>query len=372
MKNPLRIPRQAARRQAFTLVEVITSLVIGVLVLGAMASVVMVAGRTIQKNRLADEATFNVRKFQEHLSREISIAVLSTNYPVTNPYFPPSAANSDTPPRYSRLEYRVAIGPLATVANDALMSGNQIILTCPAELTPHVGDYLMLDSPNLSGNQWGGAQIAVVVDGRAPNTSGTVTLTLVDTIANLTTGTQSDVLQGLLVSIQRKRGYETKVPDPDPSGGRVVELHWLENAGDPASYTDPTKYVVLSRNVDAAVSYLFAPIPTPPNGTPGVLEPAVGWQFSYLAYTGSSYVLGGSGAYFLANQTSGLIMSRSGDPLNVVSYVTTSTSIPTSSVATTSTSTTSTTTTTGGGGVAIPGIGGGGGGGGGRGAGGGG
>ncbi|OYV03676.1 MAG: hypothetical protein CFE26_20895, partial [Verrucomicrobiales bacterium VVV1] len=69
-----RRPRSALRR-AFTLVEVLIGLTIGLAVLGVVASTIVMMLRMVHKNQQIDSATTTTRLVQEHLNREMSIAI---------------------------------------------------------------------------------------------------------------------------------------------------------------------------------------------------------------------------------------------------------------------------------------------------------
>ncbi len=328
------LPRKSAPRRpgAFTLVEVLIAATVGTLVLAAVGSMLVVAARLTHKNQQIGDAAATTRLVQEHVNRELSLAISQTSPVQIRPAF--TGPNGSTSPiRYATMSYRVPIGTFATVLADTAATGNTVAINCPADLIPQAGDYFLMDSPNLGS----GIRITAV---SPENSSGNVTVTLASTLAAGTVDDPVGALAGKLVRLQRERKYETVAPSPSTSP--VTELRWFENSAASA-------YVVLSRNVDAAGRYLFAQIPE--DGATAALEPSVSWQFSYLSPHSGYTLPGGSPSYYQTNYAEGLIMPKSGNPLAASSILgggsTTSTTTTTSTTSTTtSTSTTSKTTST--------------------------
>ncbi len=127
--------RRVARQRGFTLVEILASLAVGCLLLLSVALIAVMSAKVMRKNVLAGDAVTASRLFQEHLNREITMAVSTlTPYDLSPKYTGPNAA---APPltRYSRLTYRIITGPSARVASDAPLGQSDINLTCPAGLT---------------------------------------------------------------------------------------------------------------------------------------------------------------------------------------------------------------------------------------------
>ena len=110
--------RPAARRGGFTLVEILVSLTVVCFVLASIAVVAVTAARVMRKNVLASDAVTATRLFQEHLNREISTAVSDPGGDVAQQAqvsYTPQYRGGDggTPERFSRLTYRVVMGPRA-------------------------------------------------------------------------------------------------------------------------------------------------------------------------------------------------------------------------------------------------------------------
>jgi type II secretory pathway pseudopilin PulG len=322
----------------FTLVETMVGMTVGVLVLAAIASILVMAARFAYRNKEIDGAVANTRLVQEHINGELSIAISQTKPVVIRPEF--SDASSTTPKRYAQMSYRVPVGSFPSVSTaiqaDDLSATSSIDLSCSADTTPWAGDYLMMDAPNL-----GTGVVIETVDDPAPGTERIVKLTLAATLGNSTTDTSpADIEVGTLATIQRKRRYLTVAP---ADGSAVTELRWYSTVSN-------DHYLVLSRNVAAATRYLFAQIPEDTSATEPAAEPSVSWSFSYLSGESVVGLPGGKPDFYQTAYAEGLIMPKSGDPLNAASIAgggsTTSTTTSTSSTTTSTSSTTSSSSTT--------------------------
>lgn len=328
--------RRRSAAAGFTLVETLIGLTVGMLVLAAIASILVMSARLAYKNKEIDSAAGSTRLVQEHINSELSIAISQIKPYVIRPEF--SDPSTTTPTRYATMAYRVAVGSFASVAANADKTSSTILLDCPADMKPEAGDYLMLDTPNLGT----GIQIDAVEDNRLEGSSGTVTLTLSKALADGTIGTAEDAVAGKLATIQRQRKY---VVPAAASGSAVTELDWYANAA-----TD--SHIVLSKNVDANARFMFAQVPEDTSATDLAPESSVSWQFSYVSENSSVGLPGGHPDYYQTNYAEGLIMPKSGNPLNSSSIVgsgsttSTTTSTTTSSTTTSSTTTSSTTSTT--------------------------
>ncbi len=318
--------RRVRRAAAFTLVEVLIAATVGTLVLAAVGSMLVVAARLTHKNQQIGDAAATTRIVQEHVNRELSLAISQTSPVQIRPTF--SNPNGSTSPiRYATMSYRVPIGTFATVIADTVNTSNTVAINCPADLIPQVGDYFLMDSPNLGA----GIRITAV---SPENSSGNVTVTLASTLAAGTVDDPVGALANKLVRLQRERKYETVTPAP--STNPVTELRWFENSA-------AADYIVLSKNVDAAGRYLFAQIPE--DGATAALEPSVSWQFSYLSPSSGYTLPGGSQTYYQTNYAEGLIMPKSGNPLAASSILGGGSTTSTTTSTTTSSTTSSTTTT---------------------------
>ena len=361
--------RQDFRRRAFTLVEVIISLGLGMLMMGAVAIIVVTTTLTIRKIGMVDEAATTTGKVQEHINKELSAAVYQTGATPISPIY--SDPSGTAPQRYGCITYRTRIGSVATVAAATSQGSTSITLNCPADIIIEPGDYLLMDNPLLgvvtvSGSttiNTPGAKIIAVADTRSVGSAGNVTVSLSGSIANNTIPPLGDVTLPALVTIQREHQYST-VPRTDIPA--LSELHWCENTWDTSTS------LVLARNIDSNARYLFADITSTPSVSTSPAEKAISWQISYLGADTNNYLrdtlsyLRGSNnqAYYQNNYAEGLIMPKSGNPINTssthgnggsictttstttsVSTSTTTTSIPTTSTSTTKTTTTSTTST---------------------------
>ncbi len=315
---------------------------VGTIVLAAVASIIVMSVRIVYKNQEIDASATNTRLVQEHINGEMSIAISQTSPVSIRPAY--SLPSTTTPTRYARVAYKVQIGSFATVSADTAKTASAITISCPSDIVPKMNDYVLMDTPNL------GAGIRVTA---VSGSAGTYTLTLETTLLAGTIDNDAavtDVAANSLVRIQRQRAYETIAPSP--STNPVTELHWYETWYEPTAADTP--YVVLSKNVDASSRYMFAQIPEEPATPDPSIEPAVSWQFSYVSVGNGAVLPGSTSTYYQTNYAEGMIMPKSGNPLNTSSILgggsttTTTTSTTTSSTTTSSTtssiSTTSTTT----------------------------
>ena len=88
-------PTRRAHQRGFTLVEVISTLAVAALLMAAIATIVVMSSKVIRKNRLASDAVTATRLFQEHLNKEISMAV--SDPPALAPQY--SGPSTSTPVR---------------------------------------------------------------------------------------------------------------------------------------------------------------------------------------------------------------------------------------------------------------------------------
>ncbi len=108
------------KKRAFTLVEILASLAVSCLVMAAIATIVVLSAKIIEKGKQADAAATQTRLFQETLVKEMSLAVADTVPIDTTKLVGPnySGASSTVPVRYSRVTYRVIVGRVAYVTAD--------------------------------------------------------------------------------------------------------------------------------------------------------------------------------------------------------------------------------------------------------------
>ncbi len=304
--------RAGSAPRAFTLVEMIVSMTIGLMVMAAVASILVMSLKMVNKNQEIDAAVGNTRSVQEHLNSELAKAISQNTPYVNRPSF--SNPNAATPPRYATMVYRVPIGSYGTLQSDAPTTSNQLSVSCPADVTPQVGDYVMMDTPNLDGPSPAAPGIRIT----AVSGTGSVSITLASTLAAGTDDISTTTAKtGALVRIQREREYE--VVAPPPSGALTTELHWYESTIDATA--TPPKYVVLSTHVDANNPYLFAQIPLDADSTHPAPEPSVSWQFTYVSTGTGAISQGGSANYYQSNYAEGLILPKSGNPLSASSIL---------------------------------------------------
>jgi prepilin-type N-terminal cleavage/methylation domain-containing protein len=284
--------------RGFTLVEILVAMSIGVALLGAVAVLFVTTARLIYKNQQIDAASTNTRLVQEHIYRELSSAISQKN---PTPIGPTPIGTLSATNLYEGFTYRVPIGSYATVAANAQSTATSLTITCPADVIPKTGDFLLMDEPDLGR----GIQIT-----GAPGTSGLITVTLATSLNAASQGkfqtNNVGAVTGKLVRIQRERKYTTV--DPATLGNAsspVTELQWYETTA------NTTPDLILSKNVDASARYLFY-IDT------AAAEPALSWQFNYrTADSNTGRLAGVSNAdTYQINKAVGLIMPKSGDPLN--------------------------------------------------------
>jgi type II secretory pathway pseudopilin PulG len=146
-----RFPRSRVR--GFTMVELMISSTIGLALLAAIGAIVLMSLRIVHKNQQLDAATTATRLVQEHLNREMSIAISQLEPIEIRPSF--SGASATPPVRYSQIDYRVPIGSFGTVVSNTAKNLSVISVNFPASFAsrvadyPKVGDYFLMDTPNL-------------------------------------------------------------------------------------------------------------------------------------------------------------------------------------------------------------------------------
>lgn len=318
-------PSQRGRSLGFTMVEMMFSAAIGTAVIAVLATFLIMFARSGYKNALLADGTAETRRVQEHLGRALSAAITQNNSSDPSASIRPefSLPSSLTAPiRYARITYRTAIGAYATAEGTTSSTSSTIALRCPPDLNPQVGDWLVIESPNLGK----GRKIASVSDSRTAGTTGTVTLGLETSIG------AGEVKTDTVAIIQRESAYEAIAP---ASGSPVTELHWYPT-------TSSTNFVVLSKKLASSERFMFAPVPDDPSAT----EVTVSWQYTYVANDKTSINLPGDNTFLEKNFAAGLIFPKSGNPLAMAPIAGISTSISTTSTSTTSTSTSTTTSTT--------------------------
>ena len=188
--------------RGFTIVELLISATIGAAVLGAVASIVVMSLRMVHKNQQIDSATTTTRLVQEHLNREMSIAISQLEPIEIRPSF--SGASATAPVRYSQIDYRVPIGSFGTVVSNTAKDLSVISVNFPASFAsrvadyPKVGDYFLMDSPNLRT----GIRITEITPA---DSLGDLTLTLATSIESGSDPGEPtiDAAAGKLVRIQR-------------------------------------------------------------------------------------------------------------------------------------------------------------------------
>ena len=157
---PQRTRQWMARLRGMTLAELMISIAIGMMVVAALASLSILAVRTVQRNQMADLAESGTRKVQETLNREFSLAVIDAQKPITRPRptFDPAYLDPAPPPGspttyYSRVDYRVSAGPypqvLTTQSTSDLSGHTYLDVICAPEMVPKIGFYLLCDAPDL-------------------------------------------------------------------------------------------------------------------------------------------------------------------------------------------------------------------------------
>ena len=323
-------------KKGFTLVEILVASSIGLAVLGAVAATFVLTARLIFKNQQISDAVSNSRLVQEHLKSEFSVAISQTTPTNIRPTFSDDSTGL-SPTRHGCVTYRVAVGSFATVNANTACTSNTITIACPADVVPQIGDYLLMDTPNL------GTGIRIT---DAPGTAGTITVTLASTLyAGSSSADQAKnvgATANSLVVIHRERKYLT-VPPTDPTNP-VTQLLWYSTTA-PGGCTP----LVLSNNVDASARYLFAQVPEDPSPTVPATESALSWQFSYVNSSTSTPLVGGNNSsFYQTNYMEGMIIPKSGNPLNTASLATVQPLFTTTTLATTTAGTTTAATTTAG------------------------
>lgn len=324
--------RRATSRAGFTLVELLFAMVIGVLVITAALSITFITLRIIAKNNALNKAVTQSRTIQEHINKELSVAVFDPIKGI-RPTFS-DAGGLDPRYRYGTINYRVQSN-FARLAANADKSASSLSILCPPDVRPEAGDYLMMDQPPV-GNTF---RIVSVSDTRAPGASGTVTVSFAGSIQSalptLAPGkTHPDPEAGTIVSFQRERSFLTQ-----PSAGPTTSLLWYPN-----TYATDT-FRTLSTNVETGRRHMFRR--EPDNNT--APEPQFGFRFNFAAHDiehgAALSQVGGQENFYRTGQSEALLMTKIGDPLSVNSPTANSSSTSTVSSTSTSSTTTSSSTT---------------------------
>jgi len=175
----IKLKRAFRLRRAFTLVEIMFSLTIGMLVLSAAASLLILMARTNYKNTLVVDSSTGTRSVQEHLNRNLSTAISQFMSPkgTATVEISPVYADPSTPPgQFAQITYRYGVGGYCITAGTP-STANSITLNCSAATQPRPGDYLLMDNPNIGT----GILIEGVNDARTPGNAGNVTLSFSNT-----------------------------------------------------------------------------------------------------------------------------------------------------------------------------------------------
>ena len=165
------------------MVELMISSTIGLALLAAIGAIVLMSLRIVHKNQQLDSATTATRLVQEHLNREMSIAISQIEPIEIRPSF--SGASATPPVRYSQIDYRVPIGSFGTVVADTVKTLSVISVNFPASFAsrvadyPKVGDYFLMDTPNLLS----GVRITAI---SPADSLGDLTITLASSIEDAT------------------------------------------------------------------------------------------------------------------------------------------------------------------------------------------
>jgi hypothetical protein len=304
----IKLKRAFRLRRAFTLVEIMFSLTVGMLVLSAAASLLILMARTNYKNTLVVDSSTGTRLVQEHLNRHLSTAISQFTPPngtatvaISPVYTDPSTT---TPVRFAQITYRYAVGGYC-ISQPTASTASSITLTCSAETQPRRGDYLLMDNPNIGT----GILIEGVSDSRTAGTAGSVTLSFPSTTIGTATlaagGTVGAVESGGIATIHRQGAYMTTTP---VAGENTVNLLWYESYPNSALVPNSTP-VILSNNVDATNRHLFAR----QANTSGSVE-AISWSFAYQAQTQdqrSAQALPGNSTFWETNSANGYILPKS-------------------------------------------------------------
>ena len=322
------------RRAGFSLVEVMIASTLAVIITAAVMAVVLMSLRTVRKTQMLAAADQTTRLVQDHISRQLSIAVSRDNM-VPKMGFQPELSDGGSPRRYARLIYRVPLGQPVRVDADTLQTSKELVLRCPSDVVPEVGDLVMLTRPLTDG-----LRIAAVSDPGPTAGLRNVTVTFATTLEAGMKGTPAKVeAETSYLPIYRARKYEVTVPN----AAGLCELRWWPNLA------DSSKYDVLSTNVPASGRYMFRPQPD----DLAAIEHSMDWSFSYSAPDPVSPLLGGVRQFWEVNRTQGSSWARSGDlvsgatvtPDNFTTSIATTSTTSTTSVPTTSTTTSKSTTT---------------------------
>ena len=179
---PVSSAKSSRRKRGFTLVEVLIASIIGIVVLAAVMTLVLVAAQLYYKNQMVADAANDSRAVQEHINSHLSRAINqfkdAEHSASTLPTFGDPGSNEMDPShtqRYGMLKYRMSLGSPATVVGDTSQTATDTItLLCPPDvLPPQSGDYLLLNVEPLghmdNGTMVGGAPIVSVNDTRTVN-----------------------------------------------------------------------------------------------------------------------------------------------------------------------------------------------------------
>jgi len=131
--------RRSGLRRAFTLVEILIGLTIGLAVLGAVASTIVMMLRMVHENQQIDSATTTTRLVQEHLGREMSVAISRITPVEIRPTFTNSSGT--TPARYAQINYRVPLGSFGSVLTTTSRTLSTIVVDLPTNFASKVSDY---------------------------------------------------------------------------------------------------------------------------------------------------------------------------------------------------------------------------------------
>lgn len=287
------------RRAAYTVVEVLIAATLMLLVTGAVFSVVLMAGKSMRKTQMLDEAAQASRVFHEHLTREINSAIKKDALAGLGLQF--GIGEGAGSARFAQLVYRVPVCDPVEVVKSAKRDADSLELMFPRGAKPAVGDYVVVPVPNTRD------RLRIASPPSDPDPSGetdrVVKVQLNMTIAAATVGALQDVEENTTyVSVYRERKYEVDDPKTDP----VTAVRWWENT------SDNSEVKTLVAKVPAGSRYMFERIPNDPKQS----EYAVGWRF---AYQGGSAVSGSAEDrrdFWENNKVEGVLWARSGDPQN--------------------------------------------------------
>ena len=319
---PMSPAKSPSRKKGFTLVEIMVASFIGLLVIGAVVTISVVAGQLYAKTQMVADAAAGTRIVQEKFNSELSRAIIQT-YKNTTPQAMIQPAVSDSGndalspsvTRYGTVIYRTSVGPTFKVDAATAQSLTSITLSAPAlpltvAQTPLVGDYVVFDAkPDI-----GVAGTTIVTPGipisgvQVNSTTGKIILTLPATISSYNHAVPSDtsdVKLDAITIIERESKFETN--HPVTGSTERYELWWYPQSA------NPTTAVVLSQNVDANNRYLFATVTdgaTPPKSQ------GISWVFNYATDNPARLaksIISGKATYYLVNLAEGLAMPKSGN-----------------------------------------------------------